>query len=315
MSSAARATFTTRLAAYHQASQEQNLQGSLTDKELHERARLLRNGLAVVGFAILEDFIRARIDELLEHVEQSPLPFTDLPTKLQQACTEGVAHALAYQVQRLRSTSEEVTDLIQETGGALASTSTTDYKLSRLAFVSKRSNLNREDVKQLLAAFHVKNGWSEMDNLARRAGFGAISLRDDFRNAMLRRHAAAHNASHDAPVTDLQAYTLQAVAVAFSFDSLLSRACYRLRVGDRHFAQGTDPIVNKMIGLRFVDATQPGRHRDVREGCTRAAKVGSFEDVLAASVAHARKAGGAIVLRTKGRPDGWRITDLTSGRP
>jgi hypothetical protein len=69
---------------------------ALTDREHNAVARMLRNGLAVVGFAALEDFIKKRSSEAMEEIGQCSVPFSKLPKKLQNAATYEVISALTY---------------------------------------------------------------------------------------------------------------------------------------------------------------------------------------------------------------------------
>lgn len=47
----------------------------LTEQAHNDVARMLRNGLAVVGFAALEDFIKSRVSEVLSEVGPTNVPF------------------------------------------------------------------------------------------------------------------------------------------------------------------------------------------------------------------------------------------------
>ena len=293
----------------------QLLQHSLGDPEINERARLLRNGLAVSSFAILEDFLKTRAAEVLGRLSASPLAFSQLPDDLQRLCTEDVVTALRFQVDLRSRSREDAGPFIRQVATSLASTDQYPYTLSGIAFGHARSNLVHGDVKDLLKAFNIADGWGNVTGFARRMGLGSFALRDDFVQAAQRRHRGAHEASAETPLGDLRSYPAQALGIAAGFDALLSRAAYLLIRGDQVFARGKPELVEGEIGIRFIE--QEGTiYRDIREGAARAAQRSDDKTaVLAAARGRAVRNGAVLVLRERGLPREWITTDLGSGRP
>lgn len=279
-----------------------------------EAARLFRNGLAVAGFAVLEDFLRSRTAEVLARCSGSVLAFEDLPEPLQEFSTTGVVSALKFQVDMKSRQGEDVSGLIRSAGRALASTDTAAYELSGLAFGQARSNLGPEDLKELLRAFRIKNGWGNTHKLAQRMGFPSLSLRDDFQATARRRHVAAHKGSAETALGDLQALPTQILGIAASFDAVLSRAAFHLVSGDQSFAQ-SGSLESSSIGLRYLD-DDGTVVREVGEGNRRATAVGgSVGELLPRCRARASVRGAVIVYSEKQVPVAWEVTDLGSGRP
>lgn len=66
------------------------LDGLPTQTEHNNIARLLRNGLAVVGFVALEDFIKNRAIEILNEIASSHIPFSNLTEDLRYFSTVDV---------------------------------------------------------------------------------------------------------------------------------------------------------------------------------------------------------------------------------
>jgi len=67
--SKARTTFLEHIIAYKGATEADLIVSRAPVEVLHNaQAQLLRNGLAVVGYAILEDFIRTRTAEILSRI-------------------------------------------------------------------------------------------------------------------------------------------------------------------------------------------------------------------------------------------------------
>ena len=110
--SVARATFLERLAAFKDAINVELLVSQAPSEVKHnQRARLMRNGLSVVGFAIVEDFVKARTAEVLTRIGNSPATFEQLPEKLRKASVLGVVKALRFQAD-LRSGDDSLNDVI-----------------------------------------------------------------------------------------------------------------------------------------------------------------------------------------------------------
>ena len=78
--SLARRLILERLHAFRLATQTEALVSlAPTEVDHNARAQVLRNGLAVVGFAILEDFIKSRAGEVVQRIGHGAAAFTDLP--------------------------------------------------------------------------------------------------------------------------------------------------------------------------------------------------------------------------------------------
>lgn len=115
------------------------------EREHNEIARMLRNGLAVVGFASLEDFIKARSSEVLDLIGSVGLSFEQLPEKVQIATTHGAITALNYQL-GLRDKQDKIA-FVQEHAQKISSTANSSYALTSLAYGFGNANLNAESIK------------------------------------------------------------------------------------------------------------------------------------------------------------------------
>lgn len=250
---------------------------SLTDKEHNNIARMLRNGLAVVGFAALEDFIKSRTSEVLSEVGQTSVPFQNLPEKLRYATTYEAISALSYQLS-IRPKSDRVT-YIQEQALKLASTASTAYELMPHAFGYDQANLQEDTVKSILKSFLVDDPWGEMTQLASRLGLVALPLAETFKSAALRRHRAAHVAHADTPQTDIIQFIKEAFAIAVGFDALLTKALSRLRMHDVNYLNGRNSIKASSISIRTVKQVQ-GQWKEYVEGRSTAVKVENDLSVL-----------------------------------
>jgi hypothetical protein len=277
-------------------------------------ARLLRNGLTVVGFCILEEYVRARCIEVAEHISKGPASFSDLPLGLQKAATEGAVGVLASQVRFHARSGEDPIPLIQQVGRALSSTSSASLELSTLTLQWEGSNLSASDLKDILANVGVDaDPWGQMTALAMRAGFPIQgSLRDVFVQCLKDRNAAAHAATSDIPVLRVRSFSKSALAIAFAFDVLISRAarlCYEATAdylrGSKKFRQGDIP-------LRFLDYRGSDWAEYVENKLSRAVRRQDSLDVARSeAMQRARDRGETVVIRDRNRmPTSWVCADL-----
>jgi hypothetical protein len=255
---------------------------------------------AVVSFNALEDFIKQRMGEVVRRMSGGPIPFADLPDKLQRAATVGAADGLRYQARLLAGRGNFVAarNLVRDTGREMASIDNLRYRLSAVSFGYADANLNAGGVKEMLAGLGVSGGWQSLGGVAQAGGLNLPGLKDDYANAMSRRHAAAHDPDTDVPLSDLVAFARQSLAIAMSFDALASRAAFRLLQGDQALAAGTAAVDDSQITVHAFDDQAPNRARRWR-----------------ATLLHARTTGDLIAVNRGGVPIDWLPGDLSRGRP
>jgi hypothetical protein len=234
-------------------------------------ARLLRNGLAVVGFASLEDFLKSRLSEVLSRVGNSHIPFDDLPDPLKEAAVFGALRALVFQGEMKKRQKDDYLSFIQEHSKLIGSTATAAYEISGISLASDRSNLNAADVGHILKVFKVQDGWGNINRLAQRVGLGAPSLNDSFTQAAMRRHKAAHSASADTEITHLTSFVPQAVAVALAFDALVSTSLHKFLIREAAFLSDGGGVSQADVTIRFLDC-EGNDWREIREGAPRAVR-------------------------------------------
>src|SRR5688572_30793007 len=96
--SRSREIFVDRMAALIEAAESTDLVSTSPVTSARDPARLLRNGLAVVSYSALEDFVVERSFEILSNFDSTKVPFGRLPDKLKDAATVGAAKALSFRV-------------------------------------------------------------------------------------------------------------------------------------------------------------------------------------------------------------------------
>jgi hypothetical protein len=260
-------------------------------------SRLLRNGLAVVSFAALEDFLRARTREALATLSNSGLAFGALPKKLQQAATEGALRAAISQLGFMDDKATHGMPMLQSVADAVASTSGQPYALSRYSLGYRGSNLSLADVPTVLKAFKVNGGWTQLTALASRAGFAALPLEDFYAQVLRRRHKAAHEGGTDIPLADITSFASGARACALAFELMLGCATERV-------VHGLGPTTAADVDLLFMESHVGGRRLVDENGTTL--DVSSRSSSSTAFVRAAVTAHACLVARNHaGIPQAW----------
>ncbi|WP_152645232.1 hypothetical protein [Kitasatospora griseola] len=283
----------------------------LTDIEHNDRARLLRNGLMVVAFTSLEDFIRARTGELLESISRTVLPFSDLPEMLQTAATMGAMRAARSRAEMAKSAGEDAQALLQEAAAHVASTAGGALQLSRYSLGYSGSNVSSSEIAGILATFHASDAWNEITSIASRCGAGSMPLKAAYDQAIQLRHSAAHRPDANVQPRDLQNFCSQAVAIALGFDIIASRAARLIREGDPAILAGKVKL-SGAIKIRFLDAEARGSV-ERKEGVARAVSVNKdATEALKNAARNASLKKEPLVSRGPSLlPVRWVITDLT----
>lgn len=226
---------------------------SLSDTAHNSMAKLLRNGLAVVGFAALEDFIKKRSAEAMSEVGRISIPFSLLPEKLRNAATYEVLSALNYQLTLLEK--EDRAPYVQQQAAKIASTATASYELSDHTFGYAHANVSDEVVGSILKSFNVEDPWRQMSTIASNSGLTGLPLVESYRNATRRRHKAAHVASSDIPQNDIAQFVNESFAIAIGFDALLSKSIQKYRENDTSHISCTTKVKAQDIKLRVMKYT------------------------------------------------------------
>lgn len=228
---------------------------ALTERQHNSIARMLRNGLAVVSFASLEDFIKKRSSEAMTEVSRCTISFTELPEKLQRAATYEVLSALTYQLNLLDR--EDRASYIQEHALKIASTATPNFELSNHTFGHSQANVSNTVIGEILKCFNVEDPWRQMSQMASDLGLtSGLPLSEIFKSASIRRHKAAHVAGTDTPPTDIKQFVKEAFAIAITFDALLSKAIQKLIENDNNFVRNSVKLNADNIEfrtIRFID--------------------------------------------------------------
>lgn len=225
---------------------------SLTDVAHNEKAKMLRNGLAIIGYTILEDFLKKRIGEVLKQIGNTGVSFISLPEKIQEATTLSAIKGIQARAQTLKRNSLDWLTFIQAETLSIASTNGSSYDLSEYSMGWDKSNVSADDIKKFLGNFKVQGGWSSIGIVSSAINISIITPDQIFRNAAQRRHKAAHDTSADSPITDLRDYTNQARVIGFAFDSLISKSLHYIKTHNQTFLTGSRKTLPSDLKFRLL---------------------------------------------------------------
>jgi hypothetical protein len=300
------ATLVSRLGALERVIGDRLAITDSPDKTEHnESARILRNGLAVMAFAILEDFARTRAAELFLQL-QANVVFASLPPKLQQFATVGVIEALMHRKRYLPVQMRQA--FIQVHAAHVASTTEAAYTLSPLAALNTEPNVQDDALSEFLKSLCIDAPWDQIAAISPRLGFGPLDARQAYKELSRRRNEAAHEASSSVEHSDLLASVDAVLCIAVAMDVLCSTAVRAIC----NWTPGTPPVkvTAADVFLRRIDKVTVGatpRWRETRENVRRAVKVHSTADLARQeALSRATRAHESVVeFLTSKRPIFW----------
>lgn len=189
-------------------------------------ASLLRKGMGIVAFNILEDFIKAKTVESLNILSSSLLSFDKLTDTLQENAIMGALRALVFRSDMQKKDGTDAWKLlIQEEALKIHSTGNPVYELSKFSLASSGSNVSASEVTGILAAFGIKGGWQKLKSVSDSIGGGIPDLGQAYNNASNRRHSAAHVAAFDYTHPWIANIKNEILAICAALDILLSARC------------------------------------------------------------------------------------------
>lgn len=308
----ARANFLQRLATLKNSLSEPAISDGLpSDTEKNAVAGMLRSGLAVLAFAITEDFIRDRTAEALCGFTNPNITFNSLSESLKKAVTISAMKGILFRLKNETETDQLAWVLNQLQ--PIANVQSNISNLSRFSFGHNQSNLNSNVLNEILSAFGVNNGWQSITQTAKRIGLGGIlDYSQAFHALAKRRHRAAHTISAQIPMNDLNESINSILGICAGFDLLLSQALSLHNAGTPP-TSSTGLVMASSLKFRFISAhpKQAGMFREQTEVDTTT-KLNTYrvhstqQDAILEAVARAMaQKEQLIILGNGGIPDSW----------
>ena len=228
---------------------------ALTETLHNEKVRMLRNGMSIIGFTILEDFIKRRTGEILKGIGLTGCNFNLLSDKLKEAVTFFALKGINSRADTLRRNSEDFITFIQNEAGFISSTKGSVYELSEYSIGWDKSNLNSSDISEVLNIFNVDGGWNSIQRLSSIINCSILNPDQVFKNYAMNRHKSAHNTDADSLLTDLESFINQSKIIAFCFDCLLNKSLSYIRLNNPNFFNLTLKSKSQDIKIRYIIET------------------------------------------------------------
>ncbi|MDQ0395783.1 hypothetical protein [Labrys monachus] len=187
-------------------------------------ARVLRLGLAVTAFAMLEKYVGSVFDHLVEKdVGAAHLGFAALPDGIRDFIVVDSTIGMNNRLSFLRGAPDRI-NYVTQTLELVVKYKDAPPSYTALGFSPKGSNVGHDDIKQAFGTFGVKDPWSKMNSLAAAFGGAALSLQENYKNLAGTRHKAAHDPVSSIPVADLQSNIRSAIVIGICCDVLAKNA-------------------------------------------------------------------------------------------
>ena len=250
--SLARRTFYETINVMREVAHDPLLTDSAVGSSQHNtRARILRNGLIISSFSLLEAYIEDRLEEKIQELSASRMSYSTFGEALQSFLTidaiTGLASRISFadRVDRLQLAETHIT----KASGFRA----VPPSFTGLGFSPKGSNVSETDIKNLFAAFGVKDAWRYLSTLCGSLGSSRLSLRDDFRNFLRARNRAAHDSTTNIATSDAETHLATALLIGMTADIVITNSVYCF-VRKRTLAEAEAAANNvSSLAIRFVD--------------------------------------------------------------
>lgn len=193
------------LRTMRQVSNEALLTDTFPPSDPHNiSARILRHGLSVSAFSVLEKYTEAKISELISEIAKCGIPYAHLTVPLKKFLTVDAVSGLSNRLNFLDGTDE--LQFAEANIALIASYHAPAATYTALGFSPRGSNVSDKDIQKAFAACGVSGAWARMSGIVHQIGGGRLSLSEDYRNLAKTRHRSAHNPGGNVPTADLQTH-------------------------------------------------------------------------------------------------------------
>jgi hypothetical protein len=239
---------------------------------------VLRRGILIAAFIALETFIRARCVEVVSQLGNWSGSYDDFPAKFRDAALFGAVSNLQKYAQMLKRQGEDYNGEIASEISLLGQTGGPVYNFSRHIAGDYTGNVSVSSVKEMMAAFGVKDCWNEFRQIAAAIGYGVPSIEELLKSLATRRHRSAHVAGYAPTTNDTQHLADQLIALGACIDLALTSSTRRALA---HWTEWRDDDVKWRANVRlFMVDEESGKFRLLAAGQSRALKVKpTIEDI------------------------------------
>ena len=258
----------------------------------NERSRIMRNGITVMAFSTMENFLNTRVNEEIKLLKNSNFSFDDFEEDLQKFILVDSVLGLSNKI-NLSDNNEKLNcaeEGIREISGYREHSPT----FSGLGFSPKGSNVNFQDIETLFKRIGVSKISDKLKFISTDIGFTQIGIKDQFFSFKRARNKCAHDSLFNIPYNDLEQYLIFLRIFCIIFDILLSY-CISLYLFEKSHASLKDRMDNFSINYRFIEHAN-GRWKERKAWAKKATKIYESEKE-AISNAKNRKGNFFLIVR------------------
>lgn len=263
-------------------------------------ARILRHGLAVSAFSLLERYLKEVFSHLVTEIQNSKIGITDFPLKLQKFLIVDSISGFNNKISFIRDDIDKISYVLANIN-QLHGFMIAPPKYSATGFSPSGSNIGHEDVKRGFRSFLVSNPWGKMTTIATDIGAATLSLEDDFKALARARHQAAHDPAGNIPTANLQAHLGAATTIAMTAD-LLGCAVSDAIVSCKKKADFEAGINNARCHFRFLDDLSNGRWAEKKPDGKRVVRLHVDRSVGVATVSKRSGTPRVVIRNSKSQP-------------
>lgn len=296
-----RAEFYEALQAMLKVTDERLLTDLLPLSSTHNvTARILRHGIAVSAFAMLERYTKNVFERMMNDLAVSSVLYVDLPSKLRRFIVADAVVGLGNTASFIRDEQSKIA-YIESQIFSISQHKLNPPTYTSLGFSPTGSNVNHEDIKKGFAAFGLQDPWRKLTALSAAVGSGYLSLEDEYKTLAGARNSSAHDPASNIPTGTLQS-NLNAVTVLAMTIDLLGHAvgkASKLCQNKANFERDVNAIT---FSIRFLDEQLDGTWAERSTNGGKVIKKYPNRDAGIASVS-ARGGNPAVIVRsTSGLP-------------
>jgi RiboL-PSP-HEPN len=224
---------------------------TVSASEHNIRARILRNGLIISSFALMESYLEDRLDEKIRELSNSAISYSSFNEPLRSFLTVEAIKGLATRIGFSdRSDQLQLAErLLVDAAGFRAA----PPNYTGLGFSPKGSNISENDIKNLFSAFGVTDSWRLLSNLCAKLGSARVSLRDDFKNFLRARNKSAHDSTTNVPTADVETHLATALLIGITSDIVVTNTidCFVVKRTTAAAELAANSIAT--LSIRFFD--------------------------------------------------------------
>jgi hypothetical protein len=287
---ASRAEFYSTLRFMLRLSRDRLLTDTFPPNDAHNiGARILRHGLSVTAFAMLEKYSEGRFSELMAIIGTSRVKYPLFKDRLKRFLTIDAVSGLSNRTHFLDPSDQQA--FIDSQIKLLAAYDAAPAVYTALGFSPRGSNVSDIDIKRAFRACGVEAPWEKLSQIATAVGSSRISLSSDYRNLAKTRHSSAHNPTGNVASSDLQTNIDTAIVIGIAID-VLSTAVANAFTRARTPTALDNAIQQITHRFRFIDEQPNGTWMERINGRT----VKRYADEIAATTGTLSRSQKASII-------------------